>query len=562
MLRSIHIKNVALIDEQTISFDNGLSVLSGETGAGKSIIIESFNFVLGERASKELIQYGSDRAVVEATFDLAESDSVIDVLNRLELSDDLQLVLYRELNLQGKNNCRINGIPVTTQILKQVGDLLVDIHGQHAHQSLLNPKMHIDMLDAFASARIGKEKISVRDAFQKMQDSKNALHNAQMNERERAQKIDLYRYQIQEIENAKLIDGEEERLETERNKLSHAQTIIEAIGSSAEALSSDNGVLSMLSTVRHCLESISAYGEQYASLSEKVNDCYFQLEDASYELRDDVDSFSYNPKQLDEIENRMELIAQLKRKYGNSVREILEYYDKISIEFDLLSNAEQNREKLESNYRNDLENYIFHAEKLHELRIDAGRELSDKLLPELEDLGMPGAAFEVNCEKLDQGSFSVNGFDSIEFMLSANRGEPVKPLAHVASGGEISRIMLAFKTVLSKTDSIPTMVFDEIDSGVSGQMAFALGEKMQEIATDHQVLCITHLAQIAAYADQNYLVQKNTEGNRTVSKAIRLDQDMRITEIARMIGGEKEDMIAIQHAKSLIEKARRNKRNG
>lgn len=557
MLRNIHIRNVALIEEQFIEFDDGFSVLSGETGAGKSIIIESFNFVLGERASRELIKFGADKASVEAVFELAEGEPVYSVLRDLELEpEDGELILYRELSESGKNSCRVNGVPVNAGILKQIGDMLVDIHGQHAHQSLLNTKMHLTLLDSFASSETEPLLQEVSGAYRTFKKAEKALSESQMNERERAQKCDLFAYQINEIDNAKLTDGEEEELTEERNRLQHAQAIMEALGGGSEGLSGEDGVLTRLSAVSHALDSIAAFGSEYKEVSEKIRDSYYALEDAAYSVRDLRDDFSYDPASLDRIEWRLELISQLKRKYGSSVSEILAYCDGIREEYARLENIEERRESLEKEYRESRGKYLELAEKLSSARKAAGQKLADALLPEMADLGMPGASFEVHMERLSEEAYTAKGVDSVEFLLSANRGEPVKPLAHIASGGEVSRIMLAFKTVLAKSDGIPTMVFDEIDSGVSGQMGTALARKMHEIALRHQVLCITHLAQIAAYADANYLVEKREQNGRTVSKAVRLQGKERVREVARIMSGTPEDETALQHAETLIQNAR------
>ena len=556
MLRSIHIRNIALIDDQTIEFDDGFSVLTGETGAGKSIIIESFNFVLGERANRDLIKYGAEKASVEAEFDLFDEEPVWEVLKELELEpEDSTLILYRDINATGKGTSRVNGVPVSVSVLKQIGDELVDIHGQHAHQSLLNPKMHLVLLDAFAGQEATDFLNKTEEAYKNYNTAKRALNESDISERERAQKCDLYAYQINEINQANLVDGEEEQLTEERSKLSHAQLIMESLGMSSQTVSGENGILSQLSAVQHQLEGIASFSAEYKELSDRINEDYYSLEDAAYTLRNLKDAFSYDPDSLNQIEWRLEQIAQLKRKYGSSIHEILEYREKVSREYEALQTIEERKEQLKAEYEKALSEYLSFADRLSAIRKQASEKLSAQLLPELSDLGMPHASFEVNLERLPGEAPSAKGYDSVEFLLSANKGEPVKPLTHVASGGEISRIMLAFKTVLAATDGIPTMVFDEIDSGVSGQMGTALAEKMREIAGRHQVLCITHLAQIAAYAHTNYLVEKETVGNRTISHAVKLNPDQKAGEIARIMSGNAEDETALAHARMLIETA-------
>lgn len=553
MLRRIHIRNVALIEEQAIEFDDGFSVLTGETGAGKSIIIESFNFVLGERASRELIKFGAQKASVEAMFSLTDSEPVTAVLQEMELCpEDGELVLYRELSQTGKNVCRVNGMLVSTAMLKQIGDALIDIHGQHAHQSLLNAKMHLSLLDSFAGTEVRQLQQSVAACYRTVTAARHALLDSQMNERERAQKCDLYAYQIKEIQEANLQDGEEESLLDERKKLRNAQTILEALGEGAECLGGDQGALTQLSAALRGMERIADCGAEYAALADRLRETYYALEDASYTLRDQRDTFTYDPRTLDEIEWRLETISRLKRKYGSSIAEILSYADSIAIEYQNLLNVEERREHLQAEYDAALLEYTALAERLSQLRKEAGDRLALELLPELSDLGMPNASFAVQMDRLSGEAPSASGLDAVEFMLSANRGEPIKPLSKVASGGEISRIMLAFKKVLAKADGIPTMVFDEIDTGVSGRIGTAVAEKMRQIAAKHQVLCVTHLAQIAAHAHVQYLIQKETVGERTVSSAQRLDDKARCAEIARIMGGDPEDPVALQHAAQLM----------
>ena len=561
MLRRIHIRNVALIEEQTIEFDNGFSVLTGETGAGKSIIVESFNFVLGERASRDMIQYGEEKASVEAEFEISGTEPVNGVLKELEMeAEDGQLILYRELTAAGKNTCRVNGIPVTASVLKQIGDALVDIHGQHAHQSLLNVKMHLSLLDAFAKDRTAGLLSETAACYSAYSAAKRALDEACMNERERAQKCDLYAYQIGEIEKANLKDGEEEELLRERNKLVNAQSIMEALGGSAEGLGSEEGVLSKLGAVKQYMAGISDISPEYAEMADRIAESYYALEDASYTLRGWSEGFSYDPSELDSIEWRLDQISRLKRKYGSSVAEIVQYLDGIRTEYDRLMTAEERRGQLEENLAAALSAYRDKAGQLSEVRKEAAERLRKELVSQMADLGMPHAAFEARIGRLPGDAPSAKGYDSVEFMFSANRGEPVRPLAHIASGGEISRIMLAFKTATAGSDGIPTMVFDEIDTGVSGDISTALARKMREIAESRQVLCVTHLAQIAAYAHTNYYVEKKTEGDRTVSVAVRLDESRRAREIARIMSGSPDDPAALQHAENLIRSAKNTER--
>lgn len=560
MLRRIHIRNIALITEQAIEFDDGFSVLTGETGAGKSIIIESFNFVLGERASRELIKYGAQKASAEAVFVILETEPAAAILREMELyPEDGELVLYRELSQTGKNVCRVNGTLVGTAMLKQIGDALIDIHGQHAHQSLLDPKKHLALLDQFAGAETLRLKQETAEAYHAYTEAKRALDGSVMNERERAQKCDLYSYQLQEIEKAELRDGEEEELLDERKKLQNAQQIMEALAAGTEGLSGEMGALTALTETLRQLNGIRSYGEEYETLADKLQESYYAVEDAAYTLRDLRDGFSYDPQSLDSIEWRLELISQLKRKYGADIAEILAYAEKIGEEYQQLLTIEERRDQMQADYERAKERYLDVAGKLSKERHAAAARLKAALLPELSDLGMPGAAFEVQIERMNGEAPSATGYDAVEFLLSANRGEPIKALARVASGGELSRIMLAFKTVLAAVDGIPTMVFDEIDTGISGKIGTVVAEKMSEIAKRHQVLCVTHLAQIAAYADAHYLIEKQTEDEHTRSSTVRLDADGHCREVARIMGGETDDGVALLHARRLIEEAEKKK---
>ncbi|MEA4870317.1 MAG: DNA repair protein RecN [Christensenella sp.] len=560
MLKQLSIRNIALIDQQHMEFFGGFSVLTGETGAGKSIIIEALNFVLGERASRELIKSGEEKASVEATFALSPGEPVYEALSEQEIScEDGELTLYREFSQSGKNICRANGTLINTNALKLIGDALVDIHGQHAHQSLLDEKKHILLLDRFAGRETLEVKARVADAYRKASEAKRLLSAAQFNEQERERRIDLLTYQIKEIDVAGLTDGEEEQLEEQRGLLQNAQAVMEGLEGASVSLTGDDGenggALSAFSVALHMLDGIARFRGEYQQLAEKLHALYYDLEDASYTLRDYKTDFNFEPDMLDGIETRLELISTLKRKYGASVAEILNYRTKGQEELELIANADERREQLAAEYAAAKRDFDALSAELSAQRKSAAERLSARLLPELGDLGMPHAAFSANFTVLAGEIPSASGVDSVEFLLSTNRGEPVKPLSKVASGGELSRIMLSFKSVLADLDGIPTMVFDEIDSGISGQIGTAVAVKMRQIAKNHQVLCITHLPQIAAYANQQYLVYKEESGEHTRSNAVRLQEHERAKEIARIMGSGGMDAVALEHAQRLIDAA-------
>lgn len=560
MLKQVSIQNIALIDQQSIAFFDGFSVLTGETGAGKSIIIEALNFVLGERASRELVKSGEEKASVEATFSLAMGEPVFDVLSEQGIDcEENELTLFREFSLSGKNTCRVNGTLINAGALKLIGDALIDIHGQHAHQSLLDEKKHIGLLDRFAGREALEMKSLVAAAHHKANEARRLLHAAQYNEQERIRRIDLLTYQVKEIDAANLAIGEEEQLEEQRGLLQNAQAVMEGLEGANAALSGDEaengGALASFSVALHLLDGIAHLSADYQQLSEKLHALYYDLEDASYTLRDYKGDFSFEPGMLDEIETRLELISTLKRKYGADIAEILSYRDKGVEELSLIENAEERREQLIAEYAAAKAEYEALSLELSALRKSAAERLSARLLPELSDLGMPHAAFSAKFEQLTGEIPSANGIDDVEFLLSTNRGEPVKPLNKVASGGELSRIMLSFKSVLADLDGIPTMVFDEIDSGISGQIGTAVAVKMRQIAKNHQVLCITHLPQIAAFANHQYLVYKEETGEHTRSNAIKLTPEQRAREIARIMGSSGADALALEHAQQLIDAA-------
>ncbi len=565
MLKQLTIHNIALIDRQLIAFYDGFSVLTGETGAGKSIIIEALNFVLGERASRELVKSGEEKASVEAVFALAPDEPAHEALAEQGIDcEDGELTLYREFSLGGKNVCRANGMLINAGVLKLIGDALVDIHGQHAHQSLLDEKKHILLLDRFAGREVLERKERVAAAYHRAVEAKRLLSAAQYDEQERIRRIDLLNYQIREIDAAALTDGEEEQLEEQRGLLQNAQSVMEGLEGASAALSGDEGesggALAALSAALHMLDGIARLSADYQQLSEKLHALYYDLEDAGFTLRDYKADFTFEPDMLDEIETRLELISTLKRKYGASIAEILTYREKSAEELALIGSAEERREQLAADYASARREYDALGSELSQLRKAAAERLSARLLPELSDLGMPHAAFSARFETLPGEIPSASGIDSVEFLLSTNRGEPVKPLSKVASGGELSRIMLSFKTVLADLDGIPTMVFDEIDSGISGQIGTAVAVKMRQIARNHQVLCITHLPQIAAYANHQYLVFKEETGERTRSSAVLLTQRQRAGEIARIMGGGSADPVALEHAQRLIDAAEESMR--
>ena len=557
MLQRLFIENVALIEQLDVAFHAGFNVLSGETGAGKSIIIDAVNFVLGERASRELIRHGAQKTKVEAVFDIADCGGTKAVLEEqgIDCEDDT-LFLSRELSLAGKNLCRINGTLTSVAMLKEVSDTLVDIHGQHEHQSLLAPENHIGFLDAYAHAEI----LPVRTALNEAYVEYAALRRERLfgfgSVAERERQIDILNYQINEIEAAGIAPDEEETLQAERTLLANAERIMLAVETAYEALNGENGsAVAAVDTARHNMESVSNYAKEYADAAQKLADAYYALEDVGYALRDMKGMLEFDPQRLDQIELRLEALSDLKRKYGGTVADVLSFVQNAREQRDALLQADERAAKLDKMLAGAKEKYFKLARQLTALRNAAAERLSCDVLSQLRALGMEKAAFKVQFAEREEDEPEENGMDTLEFLLSANPGEPLKPLAKVASGGELSRIMLGFKAIFADNDKIGTLIFDEIDTGISGRIAGTVGEKMVGIADAHQVICITHLPQIAALADVHYLVEKSDDGSSTHVAVRQLDLEGKYRRIAQMMDGSSDSPLALEHAKTLVDKA-------
>ncbi|MBQ1821286.1 MAG: DNA repair protein RecN [Clostridia bacterium] len=545
-----------MIDKSDIVFDAGFSVLTGETGAGKSLLIESVSFVLGERASRDSIRTGAEKASVEACFLLSADSPVREYLTQQQLDNGDELVLYRELSLSGRNVCRVNGTLVSTAELKTIGDLLVDLHGQHAHQSLLNPETHLALIDAYAKSDADGLKTRMEEARQAALNAERDLNILKNGLRERERRIDMISYQLREIDAISPVDGEEEHLEADRLRMRNAETIVEGLNAAYDALFADGGALSTLTDAREALNRIGEYDEAYRKMSEQTDDAYYAIEDVAYELRDSRDAFRFDPALLEQTESRLASIQNLKRKYGSTIADILAYREKIENEYRVLNDGENRVEELEQAYRDAVDSFGVLAEKLSERRKAASKQLMRETVKELNEMGMPHAAMETEFTPIPKEQLAETGIDTAAFLLSANRGEPVKPLIKVASGGEMSRIMLAMKAALSEADHIETLIFDEIDTGISGMVANAVAKKMRALGRRHQVLCVTHLPQIAAHADAQYVAYKYSDAEKTHSITRRLTESERPREIARIMGSGDDDATAMEHAKRLIAAAK------
>jgi DNA repair protein RecN (Recombination protein N) len=555
MLVRLIIENVALIERLDLELDRGFTVLTGETGAGKSIIIDGINLVLGSRGSRELISYGKEKCRVEAVFDISRKPEVKAVLDELQIEQDGDsLTVMRELSVSGRSLCRVNGVMLPINSLKQITDLLVDVHGQHEHQSLLDERNHLSVIDAFDAAEITPliEKVNALSA--EYAAVKTKLNSGFMTGAERERRIDILNYQINEIEAARLERGEEERTEEELRILSNAEKISDNLNSAFIGLSGEGGAVPLLKSAVDLLGAISDYSKDFAEVYSRLSDLYYEVEDAAYSVRDLTRGADFDPKRIDILESRLDVIDALKHKYGRNIDEVLEFLDKAKAELDELTGDASKREALERKMSELKAEYGREASLLTEARKRSAEKLCALAREQLRDLGMKkaklGAEFSIIDDEPHEG-----GSDSVALLLSANEGEPLKSLSKVASGGELSRIMLALKTVLTDADGIPTLIFDEVDTGISGLTANTVGLRMKKIAQRHQVLCVTHLPQIAAFADSHFAVSKSETDGRTVTSVKLLSGDERPRELARIMGAEGESEAAVSHASELIRKA-------
>ena len=558
MLQSLYLENIALIEKLGIELFPGFNVLTGETGAGKSIIIDAVNFVLGERTSRDLIRNGAARAKVEAVFSLNEGDAAFAALDVLGIEyDGNELILSRELSAAGRNACRVNGTLVPVASLKSVSDTLVDIHGQHEHQALLDAENHISYLDAYCHA----ESLPIIEKIDAIVSRRNELmlkrNSGFSSEREREREMDMLRYQIEEIASANLEAGEEERLNAEKTVLLNAERIRTALETAHMALSGaeEGSALSAIDTARRSMRDIAALNKDYEALGDKIEELYYAAEDISFVLRDTSENVESDMQRLEEIEQRLKLISDLKRKYGRTVEDVIDFGKDAGTKLNELENAEALAAELDAKLDKLKAEYNVAADELSKVRRAAGDRLKRDVLNELKDLGMAKAMFDVALSDASGGEPRKGGRETAEFMLSANPGEPLKPLEKVASGGELSRIMLCFKSIFADNDCVPTLIFDEIDTGISGRTAAVVGEKMLGIAKKHQVICVTHLAQIAALADAHLMVRKYDDGKNTFVETRQLNEEEKVQRIAQMMDGESDSPSALTHARELIARA-------
>ncbi|MTD29926.1 DNA repair protein RecN [Planomicrobium sp. YIM 101495] len=562
MLRELDIRNFAIIDTLSVSFSEGMTVLTGETGAGKSIIIDAVHLLAGGRGSQEFIRHGSKKAEIEGLFTI--DDPLHPVFRKLTEfgieSSEGDIVLRRELNEKGRNVCRINGKLVTISILREIGATLIDIHGQHETQELMNERKHLFLLDQFAGESLKKPKESYANTYNKYMKLKREFSSYNENEQQIAQRIDLLSYQLREIEEAGLIAGEEEELQAERKRLQNFNKIYSSIAAAHEAIQGETKGLDWVGSAMDELDQAAAVDEEFKSAAEVVSSAFYQLQDSAAEIKRMIDVMEFDPARLNEIEDRLAQLQTLKRKYGSSVEEILLYAEQQSEELDKLLNRDK-RLQLDQEKLNELaEDLKVEAEELSILRKQAAVDLSAAIMEQLKALYMEKASFEVQFTPLAAEKFDANGRESVSFLISTNMGEPLKPLAKVASGGELSRTMLALKTIFSKHQGITSIIFDEVDTGVSGRVAQAIADKIAAISMNSQVLCISHLPPVAAMADQHLFIEKHVEKQRTTTAVSELDGEERTEEMSRMMSGAEITDLTLQHASELLALAKDRKR--
>ncbi len=562
MLSHLEIKNVALIDEVILDFGEGFNVMTGETGAGKSIIIDSICALLGERISRDIIRSGREKAVIEAVF---TSNACIDkILSDNGIDNEENIIISREVYSNGKSICRINGKLATVSLLKQIGGHIIDVHGQHENQSLLQTSGHIDLVDAFAGTEIASIKkvyAEKLDQYKRCISDLNKL-NEDMSKRE--QKIDMLGFQVDEIGKARLKTGEDEELIGQRTILINHEKIINSLNAAYERLySNNNSAVDCLKIVATELNAISGISDDFTRFYKTLEGIIYDIDDLVADIRQAKDGMEYDPGMLNELEERLDLIHKLKRKYGSGIEEVLEYCSKAQADLDRLTRADENARGLESHIRSIESELLGLSRQMHEKRRIASEILQTRITGELEELDMNNTKFTVRIiftdtpVNTDSGRmFHQNGLDSIEFLISTNKGEMPRPLGRIASGGEISRVMLAIKKILADVDNIPTMIFDEIDNGIGGRASGKVGEKLSDVAKNHQVICVTHLPQIACMADDHFFVEKYIENDITKTKVKKLNDNEAITEIARLLDGANISEITLKHSEEMLSKAR------
>ncbi|MBP5427386.1 MAG: DNA repair protein RecN [Clostridiales bacterium] len=559
MLSFLEIQNVAIIDKISIEFGEGLNVMTGETGAGKSIIINSINAILGERISKDVIRAGEELAKVTAVF-YTKSYKVKEMLKELDipLEEDGTLIVMREIYLSGRNVCRINHKIVTLSVLKKIGEYIINIHGQNDNKDLIEAKRHIGLLDLF----IGKKITSLRNEYQQklceLKNEREALCVRVGKREERERKIDLLKYQLTEIEEANLMIGEDEELEKKRAIVANTEKIKMVLAMTNDVLCSDGGLRDLVKGMANNIGQIADLDEGYRKISEAVNSVSYQLDDVADDVRCRLEDLFFDENEQEMIDERIDLIVRLKRKYGSSIEDILNYMDECRKSLDELINSEEYIKKSQQEIEALNKELYRLSMDMHDIRFEYAKVLQERVTNELQDLEMRDSNFSVRVDvakDMDEDgiyNFNSNGLDKVEFFISTNKGQKEKQLVKIASGGEMSRVMLAIKSIILDKDNLESIIFDEIDTGISGRAAQKVGEKLSVLSGMHQIICITHLSQIATMADNHYIIEKNSSKDETKTSVRKLSEDGRTREVARIIGGANISDITMKNAREMI----------
>lgn len=555
MLQNLHVKNMALIDEVEIELQSGLNILTGETGAGKSIIIDSIGFALGEKADKNLVRNPDEASLVELTF-VEENKTILHALSEAQIEvEDGVIILSRKI-CNGRTIAKINGESVPASKLKEIASLLIDIHGQHEHQSLLHASKHLNFLDEFAKNEIGTLKDELAKAYTSYRQIQKELEEGSLDQESRARELSLLEYELHEIESANLKTGEDEELETEYRKIGNSKKIIEALQEVSQLMGERGAADAVARSVRE-LMSVSALDEDMGSLCDQISDIEQLISDFGRDLSGYIDALEYDEERVSFVEKRLDELNHLKAKYGTSIDAVIASMQERQQRIDKLLNYAEYEQNLKAEYEKARQELEGLCQRLSDIRHAAGEQFKQQMIAALSDLNFLDVRFDLDFQRLDH--FTGDGFESMEFLISTNPGAPLRKLKDIASGGELSRIMLAFKSILASQDEIDTLIFDEIDTGISGRTAQMVSEKMNVIAKNHQVICITHLPQIAAMADAHFFIEKNVIDNSTVTDIHLLDQEESIAELGRMLGGVEVTETVLQSAREMKELAGKKK---